>query len=253
MSRPAPSRYNRSGPRVRRWSITGLLLLLAAQAIASTAIYLPGLVALDAGWSRHFLRKGIAHFNYGEYIYALEEFDNALAHAPNPATVTFTHMYKGRAFYGLGNNGKAKAEFEAALNGAPESALVYAVAGSAAFSAGQFADAQSFFQRGIKSAPHHDLLLNNFAWFRATCPDAAFRNGSDAVKFAREACEHAQWKDSAFMDTLAAALAETHDYHGAVAMEQRALSHKDAERLDKPEAEARLRSYSRGQPYRGKQ
>jgi tetratricopeptide (TPR) repeat protein len=221
--------------------------------LASPALYLPGLVALDAGWSRHFLRRGISHFNGGEYIYALEDFDSALAHSPNAGTAAFAHMYKGRALFALKNYAKARAEFETAFATSPEAGLIYAAAGSSAFGASRFAEALEFFQRGLKAAPHHDLLLNNFAWFRATCPDAAFRNGAEAVRFAREACERASWKDSVFMDTLAAAQAEAGHFAEAVNTEGRALADKDAERLEKSPAELRLRQFSQHQPYRAKQ
>jgi len=216
------------------------------------AIYLPALGWLDAGWARHFLRNGINHFNYGEYVYSLEELDNAVSHAPSPAVAAYARMYKARGFYALHNPSKARAEFEQVFRLAPDSALFYAIAGSAAFKAGQLDDAQSFFERGLKVGSGHDLLLNNFAWFRATCPDGRFRNGGQAVKFARQACDLAKWKDSAFLDSLAAAQAESGDFRAAAATQQRALSDKDAERLDRVEAEARLHSYLQGQPYRAK-
>jgi Tfp pilus assembly protein PilF len=102
-----------------------ILLLLAASSIASgsPALYLPALETLEAGWSRHFLHSAINHFNAGEFIYSLEELDNALHHAPNPGTAAFIHIYKGRAFYGLKNEAKAREEFEAAFRTAPESGL----------------------------------------------------------------------------------------------------------------------------------
>jgi tetratricopeptide (TPR) repeat protein len=230
----------------------GVVIFAATSAFASPALYLPGLADLDAGWSRHFLRTAIIHFNHGEYIYSLEELDNALLHAPNPGTAAFAHIYKGRDFYALKNYERAQAEFETAFRTAPESGLPYAAAGAAAFQTGRFADALQYFQRGIKAAPHHDLLLNNFAWFRATCPDAAYRNGADAVRMAREACDRAHSKDSVFMDTLAAAQAEAGDFAGAIATEQRGLNDKDAERLERSDSEARLRLYQRHQPYRAR-
>lgn len=229
-----------------------VLLIATSVASASPALYLPELATLDAGWSRHFLHRAVNHFNGGEYIYALEELDNALHHAPNPGTAALAHIYKGRAFDGLKNYAKAREEFDAAFRIAPESGLSYAAAGIATFQASQFRDALEFFQRGMKIAPHHDLLLNDFAWFRATCPDAAYRNGPEAVRLATEACERAHWKDAVLIDTLAAAQAEAGDFAAAAATQQRALSDKDAQRLDRSAAEQRLNLYARHQPYRAK-
>jgi tetratricopeptide (TPR) repeat protein len=138
------------------------------------------------------------------------------------------------------------------LRAAPQSGFACASAGTAADQANRYAEALDYFQRGLKIAPHHDLLLDNFAWFRATCPDATYRNGTEAVRFAKEACELAHWKDSAFIDTLAAARAESGDFAAAAATEQRTLSEKDGERIERSAAEARLQLYSRRQPYRAK-
>jgi hypothetical protein len=78
---------------------TALILLIGGNALASPALYLPGLGTLDAGWARHFLRNGINHFNHGEYVYSLEELDSALSHAPNSGTAALTHIYKARDFF----------------------------------------------------------------------------------------------------------------------------------------------------------
>lgn len=237
---------------LKRPGVAALLLLSVQMAFGSPALYLPPLSTFDAGWSRHFLHNAINHYNAGEFIYSLEELDNALNHAPNAGTAALVHIYKGRDFYGLRNYSKAREEFEAALRTAPESGFAHAAAGAAAFQANRFAEALDFFQRGMKIAPHHDLLLNNFAWFRATCPEAAYRNGGEAVRFATAACDLGKWKDSVFIDTLAAAQAESGNFAAAAATEQRALNEKDAERLDRSEAQTRLRLYSQRQPYRAK-
>ena len=57
--------------------------------------------------------------------------------------------------------------------------------------------------------------LEQRAWFQATCPDPAFRNGKQAVKDAKAACSIMQWKDEDMIDTLAAAHAETGDFASA--------------------------------------
>ena len=55
-------------------------------------------------------------------------------------------------------------------------------------------------------------ILSDRAWFRATCPNASFRNGQQAVKDAKSACSIIIWKDERMIDTLAAAYAETGDF-----------------------------------------
>jgi tetratricopeptide (TPR) repeat protein len=91
---------------------------------------------------------------------------------------------------------------------------------------------------------HHSRL----AWLLATCPDAELRDGPSAVKHAEHACETSRWKNADFIDTLAAAQAETGAFELAIETEQRALElATDAER---PRFEHRLDLYQAGKPYR---
>ena len=59
-------------------------------------------------------------------------------------------------------------------------------------------------------------VLSDRVWFRATCPNASFRNGQQAVKDAKAACSIMIWKDEEMIDTLAVAYAETGDFNSAV-------------------------------------
>jgi membrane associated rhomboid family serine protease len=58
-------------------------------------------------------------------------------------------------------------------------------------------------------------LLNATAWLLATCPVADVRDGARAVRFARAACERDDWRNAAFIDTLAAAYAEAGKFEEA--------------------------------------
>ncbi|HST31438.1 MAG TPA: tetratricopeptide repeat protein [Chthoniobacterales bacterium] len=67
------------------------------------------------------------------------------------------------------------------------------------------------------------LALNWRASLRATCPDASFRDGKVAVQDAKRACEMSKWKYADYIDTLAAAYAESGDFDSAVRYEQQAI------------------------------
>jgi len=72
---------------------------------------------------------------------------------------------------------------------------------------------------------HRDTLwcLNNIAWELATSDAAEIRNGTDAVNFAEEAVAATHRANAGFLDTLAAAYAETQQFDKAVSAEQEAI------------------------------
>lgn len=70
-------------------------------------------------------------------------------------------------------------------------------------------------------------VLSDRAWFRATCPNASFRSGHQAVKDAKAACSIIIWKDEHTIHTLAAAYAETGDFNSAIQYTMQALAVKD--------------------------
>jgi tetratricopeptide (TPR) repeat protein len=90
--------------------------------------------------------------------------------------------------------------------------------------------------------------LNTLAWVLATCPDAAVRDGSEAVALARRACELTNWSWEPGLDTLAAALAEAGDFAGAVEIAGKAVALAAPE--VRAECEARLEIYRTERPFR---
>jgi Tfp pilus assembly protein PilF len=94
---------------------------------------------------------------------------------------------------------------------------------------GRYAEALKEFDYLISLHPRNVTLaraLSDRAWFRATCPNASFRNGQQAVKDAKAACSIMIWKDEHMIDTLAAAYAEIGDFNSAVQYASQALAVK---------------------------
>jgi Tfp pilus assembly protein PilF len=94
---------------------------------------------------------------------------------------------------------------------------------------GKHAEALKEFDYVISLHPRNVTLaraLSDRAWFRATCPNASFRNGQQAVKDAKAACSIMIWKDEHMIDTLAAAYAETGDFNSAIQYAAQALAVK---------------------------
>jgi tetratricopeptide (TPR) repeat protein len=83
------------------------------------------------------------------------------------------------------------------------------------------------------------------AWLLAVCPDHAFRDGRRALRIAKFGCEETRYENAAFLDTLAAAYAETGDFENAIQWQSRACQMKP-----NPNFEKRLELYRQHHPYR---
>jgi tetratricopeptide (TPR) repeat protein len=108
------------------------------------------------------------------------------------------------------------------------------------------------FSGRIPDPKNPGLLLNNIAWLQATCPRAELRYGAKAVENATKACELTNWENAGYVDTLAAAYAETGDFDLAVKWQKKAieLTAKDESIPPDKEFEERLKLYQSGQPCR---
>jgi Tfp pilus assembly protein PilF len=116
---------------------------------------------------------------------------------------------------------------------------------------GRYAEAIRFYQAALKAQPDQDGILNNLAWLLASCPDAAFRNGPEAVRLASRACELTGYAKPLFIGTLAAAQAEVGDFPAAIATAERAAALASALGLEEVAARNRelIQLYRQGQPF----
>jgi tetratricopeptide (TPR) repeat protein len=122
--------------------------------------------------------------------------------------------------------------------------------GNAYFHLGDFKRAESDFVVAVRLDRRDPDVLNNVAWFRATCPEARFRNGKEAVELATLACTLDKWKDADEIDTLAAAYAETGNFAEAERYQQKAMALLSEDEALRPRFRARLEQYRSKQPVR---
>ncbi len=104
------------------------------------------------------------------------------------------------------------------------------------------------YRRAVVIEPRSPRPHNAVAWTLATSSEKKWRDGREAVKEATIACSLSQWKDPSYINTLAAAFAESGDFPQAVRRAEEAL--KIAAPEDKASYTAHLVSFRAGKPWR---
>ena len=117
---------------------------------------------------------------------------------------------------------------------------------------GQIEQAVAEYRQAMRLEPDWAEPVNNLAWLLATHPDARFRNGPEAVRLAKRACDITGHKAFWTLDTLAAAYAEAGDFPEAIRTAQKGLAIVSSEGQDEMVELARghLELYQAGRPCR---
>jgi tetratricopeptide (TPR) repeat protein len=186
----------------------------------------------------------------GDIAGAKQNVDAALRIDPKlwPALFVRAQIYRSEGKYEL-----AIQDCNEALRQYPGCVEASLLRASAKVHLGKYADALKEFNYLISLHPRPVTLaraLSDRAWFQATCPDPAFRNGKQAVKDAKAACSIMQWKDEDMIDTLAAAYAETGDFASATRYAAQALTIKDIPPRDANRIQHDLTLFQENRPIR---
>ena len=196
------------------------------------------------------------HSNLGSALIGKGQVDEAIAHLQRALEL---EPGMARAQYGLGNallrKGRlddAIAHFQKAVSLRPDFARAHCDLAAALLHRGQTAEAVAHYQTALAAQPATPSVLAIAAWALATCPEAAVRNGPQAVELAGEAQRLTGGTNLSVLGTLAAAFAEAGRFPEAAATAQRAVELATA-RANPGHAEAlraQLRLYQAGSPFR---
>ncbi|HZE13952.1 MAG TPA: tetratricopeptide repeat protein, partial [Chthoniobacterales bacterium] len=196
-----------------------------------------------------------AYYNRALNYLATSDLDRALADLTEAIRLNpkFTQAYTRRSavLIRLKRRDEALKDADTAVSLSPDDAEAYLSRGRLRVNRREFLQARADYQKAIEHLGNgQPTLLNDAAWFFATCPDKACRDGKKAVDLATRACEMRQWRDSQALDTLAAAFAEVGDFDQAIKRQSDAL--KFYERSDdvRTRMQKRLALYQRHHPFR---
>jgi Flp pilus assembly protein TadD len=180
---------------------------------------------------------------------AVLHYQEALRLDPDHADV---HNNLGVALEQTGRIDQALVHYEAAARLAPDHAEAQNNVARALVRRGRRAEAVEHYHKAVTLKPDWPEPLNNLGWLLATGPDAAGRNGEEAVRLATRACELTHYKQPEALDTLAAAFAEVGRFSEAVktAQEGIELARRAGRRELADQMQERLRLYQSSRPYR---
>jgi tetratricopeptide (TPR) repeat protein len=200
------------------------------------------------------VNRGIAYQTKGDYDKALADYDQAIKLGLRTAAA---YNNRGHARDMKNDHDGAIADYNEAIKLDPDYALAWMNRGRARQSKGDYKEALADFVEATRLNPKSPQGYADRAWLLATCPDAKFRDGKEAIKLATTASELAGKSSSYYFDISAAAHAEAGDFTKAIAHERQAISliPKKAdleERQHADEYRARLKLYEDKKPYREK-
>jgi tetratricopeptide (TPR) repeat protein len=198
----------------------------------------------DGKNAQAYFNRGVLHAHGGRTAAAIQDFDKAIELDPKYAEA-FNN--RGVARQELGQDKEALADYEQALK------LRQRYPGALTNRAylrqleGDFKGAIEDYAAALKMAPDSHPTLNDLAWLLATCPDKNVRNGQAALSYAERANQLTESKEVDYLDTLAAAAAESGDFSRAVETLEKALAAAPADLQG--ELQSRLDLYRAQQPF----
>jgi tetratricopeptide (TPR) repeat protein len=197
-----------------------------------------------------------ARANLGGALAKLGRLDEALVQLrqalASDAAYAPAHYNLGLVLSRRGDAQGAIREWRSALSLDPKYAEAHVSLGDALYAQGLTAEALAHWRDGLGLEPNDPPALRRVAWVLATSPDAAIRDGAEALAFAVRAVQLSGGKDAQVLDTLAAAYAEKGQFANAALTAHRAQARAAQE--NQPalahDIGVRIALYEAGQPFR---
>jgi tetratricopeptide (TPR) repeat protein len=192
--------------------------------------------------------RGIAYGKLGRGTEAIEDFSRAIRIDPNYAEA---HHNLGVAYGKLGRGAEAIEGFGQVIRIRPDDAEAhYNLAGILSVQ-NRFEEAVDQYRAAIRLKGDWPDPMNDLAWLIATGPDIKNRDTNEAIRLASHACELANYKNPALLDTLAAAYASAGRFSEAIDTANKALGIADAANQPqlRNDIQYHLSFYRQGKPY----
>lgn len=202
-------------------------------------------IETDPKSSLLLVERGFAWQHKGNLDRALTDFTKALQLSPDSGS----YVARADVYRAQGKLDEALNDYNQAIKLYPFH-LAYAGRGRTHQAQGKYKAAVDDFSEAVRLEPKFATGYNDRAWLLATCSEAAIRDGKSAVAAAIRACELTEWKNAAYVDTLAAAYAENGEFESAVTRQEEALKLLPADSPTAAELRERLALYREKKPHR---
>jgi rhomboid protease GluP len=163
---------------------------------------------------------GALYLNDGKTDEAIREFEEA--HRLSPLSAR-SQLGLARAYRRKGDVAKSDQLLAEMVGEDAGTADAQQILGDLYLEEKVYSEAIKHYQQALKLNPQDAAVHNNLAWLYATSEDEQFRNPQGALEHAEKAVELSQWRQAAFIDTLAEALYVNGRYDEAVKTQTRAL------------------------------
>ena len=185
----------------------------------------------------------------GDYPQAIDTINRVLKHQPDDAEMC---LYLAKSYHHLNDPAEALQNYLRALQLNPQNRQAHINTAEVYLGMGRPKEAIGHYRQALRLKGDSLNVLNNLAWILATHEDAEIRDGTEAVRLAKQACHLADYKVPRCLDTLAAAYAETGQFDQAVKTAEQAiqLTQSSGEEKRTKEIQTRLELYKAGLPYR---
>ncbi|MGH7995603.1 MAG: S41 family peptidase, partial [Opitutaceae bacterium] len=202
-------------------------------------------IALDPHGTSAYLGRGFARTGLKQADGAERDFDRAVERARTAPLLAAAYQGRGEFYLYQVRREEALEDLNRAIEYDPNSALQYWERAGIEWRLGDYSDSVVDVYGAVHMKPQSAEYRNSLAWFLAVCPDPNIRVGSQALRDATDACEWTQGRDASYLDTLAAAYAETGDFAKAIETQAKAVALTHAN----TDFESRLALYRAGRPY----
>jgi tetratricopeptide (TPR) repeat protein len=191
--------------------------------------------------------RGEGERKQGKNDEAIREYDQAIRLDP---TMAQAFNNRGLALAAKGEKDKALTDYAEAIRLNPALPAPFANRGMIWQGRSEWRRALEDYAEATRLDPKMVVVFKNRGVIRATCPAAEFRDGEEALKDARRACELTDWADPTAISTLSFAYAELGQFNEAVKWQKKALENAEYERVHGEAARRVLKLFEERKPYR---